>query len=206
MENILKQSKEKVEEFVFGKDGVNGLYEKKYKKIHKEMIIMSLALSPLFFGSLIVLIIAKTSGFKDYNETLIVAEALMMFFLSSAFFILSASSAILGSFSLEKAYRIDKYEIKTKKLRETPLSLKVLNEMTPLMGKIQEKLPEEEFIELMEIAEIETGEKLGNAYYFLYLIENYDELLSKVRERKEDGKNLQKKLSALRDFNKENPL
>lgn len=106
-------------------------------------------------------------------------------------------------FFLEKTYDIDKNEIKTKKLKETILSLKELEEISPLVTKIKENLSEEEFFNIMKEVEMKTKEKLGSAYYFLYLIDNYDELVNEIKEIPQRDINFKTQLSALTNFNKE---
>lgn len=197
MENVLKQSKEKIEKFAFGKDGENGLYQKAYKESSDYAKKVSLISGTVFFILIIVSLMIKTFEL-DVNEIVLFMSIMIhiFIFITSIVFLTHLSIFIIGLFLKEKVYILNKNKIKINKLKEKELSLQELIDIKPLIVKMKENLSKQEFFELMKITEMKTSETFGNAYYFFYLIENYEEMLEMVKERQKYDESLNLKLDS----------
>lgn len=198
MKNLLKETKEKIEKFVFKKESVEKLYHKECDEATKDMVKICLFSGLFFVPSFIGLEIFK----KTSEPNIIMAGLGVIAFISSFSFISSLVVCIFELFKKGSAYTIKKEDVEIEKLRETGLSLQELEEIKPLLNKIKDSLSEEVFFDFMKMVETRSNEKYGNAYYFIYLIDNYDEIIENVNREQKGNEVLKTQLSSFLNTNK----
>lgn len=207
MEKIFKQTKEKIEGFIFGRKSVNELLEKEYKadlSFNKKIFLPSIFFLLLSIVGLLNIDISNVEVIKDEVMASLIAILMLILFCSLIFSLLSAFFYYkFMFFNKVKYFEYFEEVVKIREIKRKDLSLKELEELKPLFHEIKEKLSEMEFVALMKIAEIKSGEILGNAYYFYYIINNYEDLIVEVKQHNENKDFFKKKLFSLFDH-KEN--
>lgn len=203
MKNLLNKAKRKLEEIVFIEKSLEKFSESEYEKeknISQKSLLITFGISAtsLFF----VFIGCINSWFKS-------VEVGYMFLF--AFFIISFVCSIptlfllLGDLFYLKKNKSSANVVKANifnKMKNTTLSLKQLEELKPFMNEIKNKTGKKELARALLKVEKETGEKFGNAGNFLYLFENYESIINKIKEENEKEELLEKQISSLYDKNK----
>lgn len=210
MKDLLDNSRKEIEKIVFEKEDLNELVENEHKKEKKETIKI------LFISSFIFLL--STIGMREIMATVISHDNMIIKFvlstvvlvsilISCVFFLLSFVNVIYYLFTKEESDKLERQiavsEIKIEKLMKKNLNLEELSKLNPLLMKMKESLSEKELFDLMRTVEIRTNKQLGNAYYFFYLIKNYDDLVSEIKKQQKYDEDFQKQISCFFNIKKE---